>query len=305
MKFHDDTGPSPEYRAFLDAMKEPLLLPDDSTETARAKLEAMHGHPVAKDTVVERLELGGIPCTWIRTPQSADSTSVLVMCHGGGYIAAGGDAYLFYAEMLGRPCRSPVLLIDYRLAPEHLHPAALDDCVAAYRGLLESGISPERVALIGDSCGGTLAITTLLRLRDLGIPMPACAVALGGWFDLAATGDSALHPLGYEPFAHPDFLRARGRDYIGPDGDPLSPYVSPLHAELEGLPPLLLQVGQIDITRDDSVRLAARAGEAGVRVDLSVHPHMVHGFQGLARARIPEAQQALQEVAAFIAARTS
>jgi acetyl esterase/lipase len=130
--------------------------------------------------------------------------------------------------------------------------------------------------------------------------MPACAVTLGGWFDLEAGGDSALDPAGRELFAHPEFTRARGRDYVGPDGDLRDPLASPIHANLEGLPPLLLQVGQVDLTRDDAVRLAERAGRVGVDVTLEIHPAMIHGFQGLARAGIPEAVDSLERVARYL-----
>jgi len=225
------------------------------------------------------------------------------LCHGGAYIAAGGDGYLFYAEMISMFCKTPVLLVDYRLAPEHRHPAALDDCVAAYRGLLESGVSPDEVGMIGDSCGGGLVVTSMLRLRQLGIAQPALGVALGGWFDLEATGDSARNPLGDDPFAHREFTLARGRDYVGEEGDLRDPLVSPIHADLAGLPPLLLQVGQVDLTRDDAVRLAASAGRSGVDVTLEIHPGMIHGFQGLARAGLPEAIRAMARVGDYVCRR--
>jgi monoterpene epsilon-lactone hydrolase len=299
---------SREYDALLAALKEPMFPPGDSPEVARDKLNAVHGHPIADDVGVEWTEFGGVRCAWVDTPESRESPEqdrVLVFCHGGGFIAACGDGYLFYAAMLSRPCRARVLLVDYRLAPEHRFPAALDDCVAAIRGLIASGVEPGNVGLIGDSCGGGLVVSSLIRLRELGAPMPAFGVALGGWFDLEASGESAERPVAFDPFAHPDFIRARGRDYVGPDGDVREPLASPLHADLSGLPPLLLQVGQIDITRDDATRLAAVAGAAGVDVTLEIHPNMIHGFQGLANAGIPECAAALDRVANWMSARAS
>jgi acetyl esterase/lipase len=240
----------------------------------------------------------------VTVPEAAEAERVLVLCHGGAYIAAGGDGYLFYAEMLGRPCRARVLLVDYRLAPEHRHPAALEDCAAAWRGLLASGITPGSVAFVGDSCGGGLAVAALLRLRDAGVPLPAACVALGGWFDLEAPWEPQRTSAGPEPFLQPAFVRARGRDYVGPTGDPRDPLASVVHADLSGLPPLLLQVGGVDGTRFDAFRLAGNAVRDGVDVTLEVHPGMIHGFQGLANGGLPEAVEALGRVARFVAART-
>ncbi len=292
---------SDQYEAIVSAMlKQNLFAAGDPVEVARERLNGVHGYPVADDVGVEWSLLGGVRAARVTTPESQGSTRTLLLCHGGAYIAAGGDGYLFYAAMLSRACRSQVVLVDYRLAPEHLHPAALEDCANAYRGLLDQGLAPDRVAFIGDSCGGALALTSLLWLRDRDVAMPAAAITLCGWFDLEANSESARNPVGPDPFANRDFLRARGRDYVGPDGQLDDPLVSPVHAKLHGLPPLLLQVGQIDLTRDDAVRLGAAAAREGVDVTLEIHPHMVHGFQGLANAGVPESLRALARVAAFL-----
>jgi acetyl esterase/lipase len=299
---------SREYETLLEALLvDPLIDPEADLAEAQRKLEAVHGHPVAPDTRVEWTELGGIRCAWVDTPETRDRSRVLLLCHGGAYIAAGGDGYLFYAEMLAGPCASRVLLVDYRLAPEHRHPAAIDDCVDAYRGLLEAGYAPERIAFMGDSCGGALAIASLLRLRDSGITLPAAAVTLGGWFDLEApepAEGSAPDGAVRDPFAHPEFTRARGRDYVGPDGDVRDPLVSPVHADLTGLPPLLLQSGEVDLTHADAERLAEAARRVGVSVKVDVVPEMIHGFQGLANIGIPEAVDALDRAGRFIASHT-
>ncbi len=294
---------SPQYEALIAALKQPMFPPGDPLEVAREKLEAVHGHAVASSTRIERVELAGVPCAWVTVPEAEDSDATLLVCHGGAYIAAGGDGYLFYAEMLGRPCRARVLLVDYRLAPEHRHPAAGDDCAAAYRGLLESGVANSRVVFIGDSCGGGLAIAALLQLRDTGAALPAGAVTLGGWFDLEAPWRPQHTPQGPEPFLNPAFVRARGRDYLGPDGDLADPLVSVIHANLTGLPPLLLQVGGVDGARFDAFRLAENAARDGVDVTLEVHPEMIHGFQGLARGGLPEAESALTRVSDWLHAR--
>ena len=284
-------------------MADRLLSPLDSTEVAREKLDALHGHDVAEDTRVEWLNLGGVRCARVDVAGIDPGRPLLFLCHGGAYIAAGNKGYLFYAEMLGRACGTRVLLVDYRLAPENLFPAALDDLTSAYRGLIDAGESPSKLVVIGDSCGGALAISTLVKLRDEGQAMPALGIALGGWFDHdTPSGDRDADPI-RDPFAHPDFTRARGRDYVGAAGDLRDPLVSPVYANLEGLPPLLLQVGEVDLTRGDAERLTERARASGVDATLAVHPEMIHGFQGLANAGIPEAHEALAEVAAFIAER--
>lgn len=284
----------------MRALKRALVDPGDSLAVAREKLEAVHGHPTAPGTTVRWCELGGVRCAWVETEATASSDRVLFLCHGGAFIAAGGDGYLFYAEMLAGPCDARVVLVDYRLAPDHRFPAALDDCVAAWQGLLADGQCPERVAFIGDSCGGGLAIASLVDARDRGSALPACAVALGGWLDLEATGDSAVNPRGRDPFASASFVRARGRDYVGPEGDPRDPLASPLYADLTGLPPLYLQVGEVDLTRDDAVRLAAAAKVRGVEAFVDVDPEMIHGYQGFASAGLPEARAALDRVGHFV-----
>jgi monoterpene epsilon-lactone hydrolase len=294
---------SREYQGLLDAMQQNLFGPGLGLEEARERLEGVHGHPISGDVQVEWSTLGGVRCAWVDTPESGSGQRILLLCHGGAYIAAGGDGYLFYAEMLARACGMRVLLVDYRLAPAHRHPAALEDCAAAYRGLIDGDLRPEQIAVIGDSCGGGLAVGALVQLRRLGIAMPACAVTLGGWFDLEASGESATHPAGREIFASPEFTRARGRDYVGPDGDLRDPLASPIHADLAGLPPLLLQSGQVDLTRSDAITLADHAGRSGVDVTVEIHPGMIHGFQGLARAGIPEAIHSLTRVSRFLDSR--
>lgn len=292
--------PSKEYQAFLDAVKGNLVDVGDSTQVARAKLEVMHGHPIKPGTRVEWLDTPPVRRAFIEAEEARGSERVLVLFHGGAFIACSGDGYLFYAEVLSEYLNARILLVDYRLSPEHRFPAALDDCVAAYLELIDSGIAAAKVGFIGDSCGGGLALAALLRLRDQGSPLPACAITLGGWFDFEAKGVAARKPLGRDPFAHAEFVQARGRDYVGPEGDVRNPLVSVIHADPVGLPPLLLQVGQIDLTRDDALSFGRTAAVAGVDVTVEVHPEMVHGFQGLASAGIPEAIAALRRVGQFL-----
>jgi monoterpene epsilon-lactone hydrolase len=290
---------STEYEQFLAAIGTDIFTGNETFEEAHEKLEALHGHPIAESTAVAWHEIEG--CRWatVRAEGVPDDGRVLLLFHGGAFIAAGGDGYLFYAEMLSARCGTTVVLADYRLAPQHRFPMALNDCIAVYRAVLDAGMNAKRIVLIGDSCGGGLVISTLVAVRNEGLPLPAAAITLGGWFDLAADSESATAPVGRDPFANASFTRARGLDYVGTNGDPRDPRASPLFAELSGLPPLLLQVGQIDFTRDEAISLGAKAARCGVHVTVEVWPEMVHGFQGLASASIPESLAAIDAAKAF------
>jgi len=177
-------------------------------------------------------------------------------------------------------------------------PAALDDAVTAYRALVADGVDPRRMAVLGESSGGGLVLAMLLKLRDEGFPLPAAAVALSPWTDLAATGDSVrTNADRCAMFNGPD-IGPSARYYLG-DTDPRNPLASPLYADLAGLPPLLIHVGEDEVLRDDSIRLAERARSAGVRVELKVWPVVPHAWQ-LAPHKVPEARQSLRESAAFL-----
>lgn len=290
---------SAEYEALRKLLKPGLADPADSAATAREKLLALHGHPFSKDVAVERASLGGVPCAWLTAPEARGAERVVLHFHGGAFVACGVEDYLFYGALLSAVLAAPVLEVGYRLAPEHRFPAALDDCVAAWRGVLASGIVPGRVGFVGDSCGGALMVSAMLRSRELGLPMPAAGAALGGWFDLEAGGSIAHEPEREgEPFLDLAWLRKRGRDYVGPEGDPGNPLVSPVHADLRGLPPLLLQAGECDGARESAVRFAAKAGGDGVAVTLELWPEMIHGWHGLG-PHIPEVRASFAHVSRF------
>ena len=287
---------SREYRELVAALEPGLADPADSVATVREKMAALHGHPFGEDMVVEGVDLLGVPSAKIGSAEAQASPTVVLHFHGGAFVSCDLSDFLFYGEKISRASSRPVVEIGYRLAPEYPCPAAVKDCAQAYRGLLDRGYAAGQIALVGDSCGGGLVIAALTLLRDEGVALPACAATLCGWFDLEATGDAAQNPAGVDPFLDPEWLRARGRDYVGAGGDVRAPLASPLHADLAGLPPLLLQAGTIDRTRDDSVRLAESARAAGVAVELDVVEGMIHGWHGLP---VPEADAALGRVAAF------
>jgi acetyl esterase/lipase len=296
--------PSREFQAALAHFPKDIAVPGDTFEDVRRKFAPAHGHDPGPDVSVEPATAGGVGGVWV-APKGAEAPErTLFFVHGGAFVSCPAPTYAFYAAWLVRATGARAFVVDYRLAPEQRFPAALDDCVAAWRGLVADGVRPERAAFFGDSCGGGLAVSTLLRLRDAGAKLPACAATHCGWFDLEVSGDSAKHPAGEDPFVNAAWIRARGRDYLGPAGDPRDPLASPIHANLAGLPPLLLQTGQMDTLRDDAVRLAAAAGRAGTGVTLEIWPGMIHGFLGMHGA-IPEAAWAVRHVAEFFAHHTA
>jgi acetyl esterase/lipase len=290
---------SPQYEQLRKALKPGLAIASDPPELVREKMHRIHPTQYPKDVTVTRTVLGGVDAAWVDTPESSGSTRVLLHVHGGAFVSTGVEHYIPYGARLSRPFAARAVVFGYRLAPEHRFPAALDDTHAVYRALLDAGTPPDRIAVSGDSCGGGIGIALLLRLRDAGEPLPAAFVGLTGWYDLEMTGESAKNPRGVDPYVDPEWIRARGRDYAGPGVDVRQPLISPLYADLSGLPPLFLSCGEIDITRDDSTRLAARAGRDGVAVTLEVNPEMIHGFHGLSDL-IPEGRESLERAGEFV-----
>ena len=265
----------------------------------RARMAPLHGRPTQPSTRIEFVEMGGIRCAWVSAKEVQPGAPTLFFCHGGAFVSCNLDAYLFYAELISRQLQAPVLTVDYRLAPEHRYPAALDDCFAAYRGLLASGQDPARLICIGDSCGGGLAIAVLYRARDAGLPMPAGVVSLCGWLVLDTSGYAPEYTSSRDPFVSVGWVLTTSRAYVGPGGDLTDPYVSPGHGDPTGLPPLLLQVGEVDVNRRDTEAFALRARMTGVLATLDLTAGSVHGFQGI--ESVPEAVEAWGRAAAFVA----
>jgi epsilon-lactone hydrolase len=225
---------------------------------------------------------------------------VLLHFHGGGYTAGSAEAYRGLAARLSAACARPVLAVDYRLAPEHPFPAALDDCVAAYRWLVRTeGVAPADIVLAGDSAGGNFMIAAMLRLRGAGEPLPAAAVGLSAQFDMSLSGESVSARAQRDPMISPGSIRACAAAYVGA-ADPRDPLVSPLFAELGGLPPLLLQVGSEEMLRDDTARMAAKARAAGVDATDEEWPGMIHVWH-MFSDRLAEAREALARIGAFVA----
>jgi epsilon-lactone hydrolase len=244
------------------------------------------------------VDADGVRADRISTQLSEWSGHVLFL-HGGGFIIGSPALYRHFTWRIASAARACVLSIDYRLAPEHPFPAALDDAVTAYRWLVADGADPRRIAVMGDSAGGGLALSLLLRLRDEGIALPAAAVALSPWTDLALTGASLRLNAAADPLVSPEQAR-RFVDYYLAGTDPRTPYASPLYGELAGLPPTMIQVGSDEVLRDDSVRMADRMRSAGCHVELEIWPRMPHVWQ-LFTPVLPEARRAIERIGAFVA----
>lgn len=253
--------------------------------------------PVAADIRVEPTSAGGVPAEWVEAPE-IDRHRVLLYLHGGGYTSGSPATHRDLAGRLSRAAGVRVLNVDYRLAPEHPHPAAVEDATAAYRWLLDRGVDAAGAAVAGDSAGGGLTLATLVALRDEGAPLPAAAVGISPWVDLEGVGASMDTKADADPMVQREGLLEMARAYLGPH-PPRTPLAAPLHADLRGLPPLLLHVGTAETLLDDAVRFAERAREAGVDVTLEAWDDMIHVWHIFA-PMLPEGQQAIERVGAFL-----
>jgi acetyl esterase/lipase len=253
--------------------------------------------PPAPDVRSETVDAGGVPADWIESP-GADASRALLYLHGGGYVIGSVNTHRDLASRIARAAGVRALSVEYRLAPENPHPAAVEDSTAAYRWLLARGLEPGRVVLAGDSAGGGLVIATLLALRDAGDPLPAAGVCLSPWVDLEGTGESVSTRAELDPLIDRDILVQMGQLYLG-GLDPHTPLAAPLYADLAGLPPLLIQVGTAETLLDDAARLAEKANAAGVDVTLEPWEDMIHVWQIFA-AQLPEARDAIDRIGDFI-----
>ena len=252
----------------------------------------------------ERVEAGGVPAVWF-TPATQEAPAaaplpVVLYLHGGGYVCCSTETHAFLMARLALKVPARVLGLDYRLAPAHPYPAALDDAVAAYRWLLDQGQDPSRIVLAGDSAGGGLALATLLELRDRGLPMPGAAVLLSPWVDLEAEDPSGRENAAFDYVGCREPPAACRRATFG-ERDADEPPLSFAGRDLRGLPPLLIQLGSAEVLRDQGQRLAEQARQAGVKVSLEVWVDMVHVFQVFA-PMVPASRRAVTAIGGFIRA---
>jgi epsilon-lactone hydrolase len=246
----------------------------------------------------EAVLAGGVDAVWVQS-KDAEYDRVVLYFHGGGYKLGSTRSHRDLMTRISAAARCRVLGVNYRLAPEHLFPTPVHDALAAYVWLLSLGIPRKHIAVAGDSAGGGLAASLMLCLRDRRLPMPSAAVMLSAWTDLTAQGESYVTRAALDPIHQRGMILATARTYLGSQGHPEDPLASPLHGDLSGLPPLLLQVGNRETVLDDSTRFAEKARAAGVTVQLEIYDNMIHVFQQFAED-LPEARRAIESVGRFI-----
>jgi acetyl esterase/lipase len=248
------------------------------------------------------VEIGGVPAERVVVAGSLPGRTVLYL-HGGGYVLGSPLLYRHLATEIADAAGATLIVLDYRLAPEHPFPAAVEDGLAAYRALIEAGQEPAQLVVAGDSAGGGLTLAILLGARDTGLPLPAAAVLISPWLDLAHTGDSIDGLAGLDPSMDKAMLLEMARYYLG-ERDPKTPLASPLYADLTGLPPLLTQVGAIEMLLDDARRLDRKAREQGVDSVLDVWDEMVHSWH-FYFPHLQEGREAIRKLGDFIRAKVA
>ncbi len=244
--------------------------------------------------------VGGVPAI-VATPTAVEPDRHILYLHGGGYMLGSAQSHIRLGARLAKYAGAVATVIDYRLAPEHVYPAAIDDCVAAYRDLA-ARVDPALITIAGDSAGGGAALATMCALRDAGEPLPACAYLLSPWTDLTGSGESVTTKNAVDPMIDGELITFTAKMYAG-DRPLDDPGISPLFADLNGLPPLLIQTGTDEVLLSDSERLAERASAAGVENELDLHEGMWHVYQGFV-GFMPEANAALIRGARFIRAKS-
>jgi len=241
----------------------------------RATMDAWDkAYPMADDVTVASAKVAEVPVEWITAPNASED-AVLLFLHGGGYVIGSPDSHRHLVANLSEETGLQGLLVDYRLAPEDPFPAAVEDAISVYAALLTHGFEAEEIVVAGDSAGGGLVIAMMLAIRDANLPLPAAGICLSPWNDLTGTAKSLETNASVDPTVTKESLDFFAGEYLGEE-DAQNPYASPLFGDFTGLPPLLIQVGSVEVLLDDAVMLAERAKEAGVSVTLEVWDEMIH-----------------------------
>ena len=288
---------SKELEAILEMKRSRPAQPDLSIEEQRAAFEAAPLFPLPDDVRCEKVDAGGAPGEWISVPVSSGERVVLYL-HGGGYALGSVNTHREMIARISRAAGARALGIDYRLAPEHPCPAAVDDAVAAYRWLLSQGVAPGQIVIAGDSAGGGLAVAMMVALRDAGDTLPAAGVCISPWTDMECAGRSLRAGAEGEGMIDLEGIGRMARAYLG-GADARTPLASPIYADLRGLPPLLVQVGAAEELLDDSTRLAEKAKADDVEVTLEPWEDMIHVWHMFASI-LPEGQQAIDRIGQFV-----
>ena len=290
---------SSEQREQLDAILRQSTFPGDAgvDEQRRALRELLSVQPLPADVIVSAAELGGVPTAEI-TVDGIEPRHVVLYFHGGVYVMGEAALAADLASQVGRRTDARVISVDYRLAPEHPFPAAVDDALAAYEGLLDDGTAPSDIVLAGESAGGALAVATLVNARDHGLPLPVAAFVMSPYADLTLSGATMETKSEVDPLMSREALLARVADYTAGQDAALG-LVSPVFADLSGLPPLIVQAGSHEVLLDDAVRLARQAATADVEVTLEIRPGVPHVFQAY-HAILDEGAAALDRAGQFL-----
>lgn len=294
-------------KAQLDAIRSQLAAaptpPDAPLADHRAGFEAMTASFMpADDVTIAAVDAGGVEAVWVAAPES-DDDRVLLYAHGGGYCMGSVRGHSGLMGAMAKACAGRVLGVGYRLAPEHAFPAPVEDMAKAYAWLLEQGVAASRIGLAGDSAGGGLVIATLLKIRDDELPMPACAVCFSPWTDLTCEGESYQTRAAIDPMVTRDGALQLAGAYLR-GADPRSPLASPVFADLRGLPPILIQVGDAEVLLSDATLLHEALTAAGTSSTLDVWNDMIHVWQLMAPV-LDEGREAIQRAGAFIREKTA
>jgi monoterpene epsilon-lactone hydrolase len=292
---------STEQQEILDAILRQSAFPVDSTvEEQRGILkELVSAQPLPAEVTVTKAALGGVPTAEV-TVDGIEPRHVVLYFHGGVYVI--GDAFLAaeLASQVGRRTQAKVISVDYRLAPEHPYPAAVDDALAAYEALLQDGTAPSDIVFAGESAGGGLAVATLVNARDHGLPLPAAAFVMSPYADLTLAGTTMETRREVDPLLSRERLQPRVTDYTSGQDAALG-LISPVFADLSGLPPLIIQAGSHEVLLDDAVRLARQAAAVDVEVTLDITPRVPHVFQAY-HPLLDEAAAALDRAGQLVSA---
>ncbi len=271
---------------------------EPTVEEMRAGMEAMTGvFPVPEGAAIEPGSLGGVAGEW-QSAEGAGDNGVLLYFHGGGYVLGSVGTHRNLVVALSGAAGIKAFSVEYRLAPEHPYPAGIEDAVAAYRGLLDSGVEPSKIAVGGDSAGGGMTLALLLSIKQQGLPQPACAVLLSPWSDLRLASEAYETRREADPMVTREGLQAMADHYLG-ETDPAHPLASPILADLSGLAPMLIHVGDAEILLNDSTDLAEKAKAVGADATLKVWDDMIHVFQAFF-PMVDEGRESIAEIGAYI-----